>query len=367
MTSPHPLTASPATNEKGNRDHKDAPLSRRAGGVPSGPRLGVRVDTPLLTVDNLTTVIHARRRTLRAVDRVSFTVNRGEILGLVGESGCGKSMTALSLMRLLPPGAAVAEGSVRFDGRDLLRLNGGEIRKVRGNDVSMVFQEPMTALDPAFTVGSQIAEVVRAHTKVGAEEARTRAVAMLDRLGIPNAARRIDDYPHQFSGGMRQRVMLALALVMNPKLLLADEPTTALDVTIQAQILDLIADLRRELGLSVILITHNLGVVNEIADRVAVMYAGEIVEIGTTRQIFENPQHPYTQGLLKSMPYLVSRQATLHVIPGRVPELWAMPAACRFAARCSNRIAPCVETHPDLARIETDHDLRCYNPTSFVR
>jgi peptide/nickel transport system ATP-binding protein len=327
---------------------------------------GVRAD-PLLTVDNLTTVIHARRRTLRAVDRVSFTVNRGEILGLVGESGCGKSMTALSIMRLLPPAARVAEGAVRFGERDLLRLSGGEMRKVRGNEIAMVFQEPMTALDPAFTVGSQIAEVVRAHARVGKEEARARAVAMLDRLGIPNASRRFDDYPHQFSGGMRQRVMLALALVMNPKLLLADEPTTALDVTIQAQILDLIADLRRELGLSVILITHNLGVVNEVADRVAVMYAGEIVEIGTTRQIFAQPQHPYTQGLLKSMPYLATRQPTLHVIPGRVPELWAMPTACRFAARCPNRIAPCVDAHPNLARIESDHELRCYNPTPFVR
>jgi peptide/nickel transport system ATP-binding protein len=322
---------------------------------------------PLLTVDNLTTVIHARRRALRAVDRVTFSVDKGEILGLVGESGCGKSMTALSIMRLLPPAAAVAEGTVRFGERDLLRLSGGEMRKVRGNEIAMVFQEPMTALDPAFTIGSQITEVVRAHANVSKEEARTRAAAMLDRLGIPNAAQRLDDYPHQFSGGMRQRVMLALALVMNPQLLLADEPTTALDVTIQAQILDLVADLRRELGLSVILITHNLGVVNEIADRVAVMYAGEIVEIGTTRQIFEDPRHPYTQGLLKSMPYLATREPILHVIPGRVPELWAMPAACRFAARCPNRIAPCVETHPDLARIETGHDLRCYNPSPFVR
>jgi oligopeptide/dipeptide ABC transporter ATP-binding protein len=189
---------------------------------------------------------------------------------------------------------------------------------------------------------------------------------MLDRLGIPNAARRLDSYPHQFSGGMRQRVMLALALVMNPKLLIADEPTTALDVTIQAQILDLIADLRRELGLSVVLITHNLGVIHEVADRVAVMYAGEIVEIGSVERIFTDPQHPYTQGLLKSMPYLHERQPSLYVIPGRVPELWAMPPACRFAARCPNRIVPCTETHPDLRETAPDHELRCYNPTPFT-
>jgi len=319
--------------------------------------------SPLLTVGNITTVINARKRVLRAVDNVSFSVGRGEILGLVGESGCGKSMTALSIMRLLPPAAFVATGTIEFDGRDLLKLSAREMRRVRGNDIAMVFQEPMTALDPAFTVGSQITEVVRAHDSAGNEEALSRAIRMLDRLGIPNASQRVHDYPHQFSGGMRQRVMLALALVMNPKLLLADEPTTALDVTIQAQILDLIAELRAELGLSVVLITHNLGVVNEIADRVAVMYAGEIVETGSVAEIFANPRHPYTQGLLKSMPYLKTREKTLHVIPGRVPELWAMPVACRFAARCPNRIAPCVETHPELERNESYHELRCYNPT----
>jgi len=327
----------------------------------------VGASPPLLAVENLTTVIHARKRTLRAVDNVSFSVDRGEILGLVGESGCGKSMTALSIMRLLPHAASVAAGAIRFDGRDLLKLSGREMRRLRADEIAMVFQEPMTALDPAFTIGSQITEVVRAHDSVGADEALARAVRILDRLGIPNAERRAHDYPHQFSGGMRQRVMLGLALVMNPKLLLADEPTTALDVTIQAQILDLIAELRTELGLSVVLITHNLGVVNEIADRVAVMYAGEIVETGTVAEIFANPRHPYTQGLLKSMPYLKSREKTLHVIPGRVPELWAMPAACRFAARCPNRIQPCVQTHPDLERIEPAHELRCYNPTPYVR
>ncbi|MCC6790878.1 MAG: ABC transporter ATP-binding protein, partial [Thermomicrobiales bacterium] len=258
------------------------------------PKDGVGA-TPLLTVSNLKTVIKTRKRELAAVDGVSFSVGRGEILGLVGESGCGKSMTALSIMRLLPPATSVTGGSITFDGRDLLTLSRGDMRKGRGNEIAMVFQEPMTALDPAFTIGQQIIEVIEAHESTGKEQARDRAIRMLDRLGIPNPDRRIDDYPHQFSGGMRQRVMLALALIMNPKLLLADEPTTALDVTIQAQILDLISELRAELGLSVVLITHNLGVVHEIADRLAVMYAGEIVEIGTVQEIFANPRHPYTQ------------------------------------------------------------------------
>ena len=322
---------------------------------------------PLLEVRNLVTVIESRRRRLHAVDHVSFQVNSGEILGVVGESGCGKSMTALSLMRLLPPTASIGQGEILFDGQDLVGLSGADMRRIRGNRMSMVFQEPMTALDPAFTIGYQIVEVIRSHTSLNKDEARDRAAAILDRLGIPNASRRLDSYPHQFSGGMRQRAMLALALVMNPKLLVADEPTTALDVTIQAQILDLIAELRTEMGLSVILITHNLGVVNEIADRVAVMYAGEIVETGSVKQIFSDPQHPYTQGLMKSMPYLHERRPSLHVIPGRVPNLWAMPKACRFAARCPNRIAPCLESHPDLQEADLDHELRCYNPTAFVR
>jgi peptide/nickel transport system ATP-binding protein len=324
-------------------------------------------ERPLLDVRNLVTSIHARRRVLHAVDDVSFQVGRGEILGVVGESGCGKSMTALSLMRLLPPTAEISQGNIWFDGRDLTKLKSSEMRRLRGHQISMVFQEPMTALDPAFTIGDQIIEVIRAHSDQRGEAARSRAVAMLERLGIPNASRRLESYPHQFSGGMRQRVMLALALVMNPKLLIADEPTTALDVTIQAQILDLIAELRRELGLSVILITHNLGVVNEIADRVAVMYAGEIVETGSVSQIFNGPQHPYTQGLLKSMPYVHEKRSSLYVIPGRVPDLAAMPRACRFAARCGNRIPQCTETHPGLREVDRDHELRCYNPTPFVR
>ncbi len=321
----------------------------------------------LLEVEGLRTQVRMRHGAFDVVDGVSFSVEHGEILGLVGESGCGKTMTALTLMRLLPVSVQVVGGRVLLDGRDLLGLSPSEMRQVRGKDVSMVFQEPMTSLDPAFTVGDQIVETIRAHARVGKQQARARAAEALERVGIPNASRRIDDYPHQFSGGMRQRVMLAIALVMEPKLVVADEPTTALDVTIQAQILELIAELRRELGMSVILITHNLGVVHEIADRVAVMYAGEIVETAPVREIFDDPKHPYTQGLLRSLPGLATRGSHLPVIPGRVPELTELPPACRFAPRCPNRIARCDETHPDVKPIGPRHELRCYNPTPFRR
>jgi oligopeptide/dipeptide ABC transporter ATP-binding protein len=321
---------------------------------------------PVLEVSGLTTRIALRRGAANAVDDVSFTLGRGEILGLVGESGCGKTMTALTLMRLLPSAATVVGGRALLDGRDILALGRRQMRSVRGNELAMVFQEPMTSLDPAFTTGEQIVETVKAHSKSSTSAARQRAIESLERVGIANAARRVDDYPHQFSGGMRQRVMLAMALVMHPKVLIADEPTTALDVTIQAQILDLISSLREELGMSVILITHNLGVVNEIADRVAVMYAGEIVESGPTAAILHDPRHPYTQGLLRSMPGMVARGSKLSVISGRVPELYDLPAACRFAPRCGNRIARCEDVHPPLAPLADKHELRCFNPTPFA-
>jgi peptide/nickel transport system ATP-binding protein len=321
----------------------------------------------LLEVAGLTTQLRQRGGWVTAVDGVSFQVGRGEILGLVGESGCGKTMTALSLMRLLPSAGRISAGHAVLDGRDLLALSPGRMRQVRGKDVSMVFQEPMTSLDPAFTIGAQIVETVRAHERIGRTAARAQAAEMLSRVGIPRPESRLDDYPHQFSGGMRQRVMLAIALVLKPRLLIADEPTTALDVTIQAQILELIAELRAELGMSVILITHNLGVVHEIADRVAVMYAGELVEIAPVPDVFDDPRHPYTQGLLRSMPGLVKRGEELPVIPGRVPELGQIPSACRFNPRCPNRIARCVETHPELKTTDRDRELRCYNPTPFTR
>jgi peptide/nickel transport system ATP-binding protein len=326
-----------------------------------------QASSPLLEVVELTTQLRRRRGWVTAVDGISFHVDRGEILGLVGESGCGKTMTALSLMRLLPAAARVSAGHVVLDGRDLLSLSPGRMRQVRGRDVSMVFQEPMTSLDPAFTIGAQIVETVRAHERVGRTAARAEAVEMLSRVGIPHPERRLDDYPHQFSGGMRQRVMLAIALVLKPRLLVADEPTTALDVTIQAQILELIGELRGEMGMSVILITHNLGVVHEIADRVAVMYAGELVEVAPVPDIFDDPRHPYTQGLLRSMPGLSSRGHELPVIPGRVPELGQIPPGCPFNPRCPNRIARCVESHPELRTTDRYRELRCYNPTPFTR
>jgi peptide/nickel transport system ATP-binding protein len=319
----------------------------------------------LLAVDGLTTEIRRRRGTFAAVDHVSFAVGRGEILGLVGESGCGKTMTSLSIMRLLPAAASVAGGRVLLDGRDLLAISDRAMRAVRGKDVAMVFQEPMTSLDPSFTIGYQMTETIRAHGAGSKAEAKARAVEMLERVGIPRAASRLDDYPHQFSGGMRQRVMIATALLLEPKMLIADEPTTALDVTIQAQILELLKRLRDELGMSVILITHNLGVVYEIADRVAVMYAGEIVESGSVASIFDDPRHPYTQGLLRSMPDLTPPGQRLPVILGRVPELAELPAACRFAPRCPNRIARCDQEHPDLERTDERRELRCYNATPF--
>jgi peptide/nickel transport system ATP-binding protein len=317
-----------------------------------------------LIVEGLTTELSRRGRSFKIVDGVSFRISPGEIVGLVGETGCGKTMTALSLLQLLPQSVKVAAGSVRLDGVELLGLAPADLRRLRGDRISMVFQDPMASLDPAFTIGHQIVETVRAHRSMGAHEARRLAVDMLGHTGIPNPSQRFDSYPHQFSGGMRQRVMLAMALVLQPSLLIADEPTTALDVTIQAQILELIARLSQQLAMSVLLITHNLGVVNEIADRAMVMYAGEIVEACPARQIFEQPMHPYTQGLLRSMPRASSRGKPLDVIPGRVPDLTQLPKACRFAARCPNRVDICDEEHPTLTTHD-QHELRCFNPTSF--
>ncbi|MFN0152961.1 MAG: ABC transporter ATP-binding protein [Gaiella sp.] len=326
---------------------------------------GVPTASDLLVVERLTTEIRRRRGSFAAVDRVSFTVGRGEIMALVGESGCGKTMTMLSVMRLLPAAATITSGRVLLDGEDLAALPESAMRRVRGKDIAMVFQEPMTSLDPSFTIGRQMTETIVAHRAASRREARQRSIDMLERVGIPRAATRFDDYPHQFSGGMRQRVMIATALLLEPKLLVADEPTTALDVTIQAQILDLLAGLRDDLGMSVILITHNLGVVYEIADRVAVMYAGEVVECDSVSSVFDNPCHPYTQGLLRSMPDLTEPGTRLPVIAGRVPELTALPRGCRFAPRCANRIARCDEQHPELELLDGGRALRCFNPTPF--
>jgi oligopeptide/dipeptide ABC transporter ATP-binding protein len=322
-----------------------------------------RESASLLEVDGLSIELRLRHRVVHAVNDVSLTIGAGETVGLVGESGSGKTMFSLTVMRLLPQSGVITSGKVRFRDTDLLRLGTREMRQIRGNRISMVFQEPMTSLDPLFTIGSQLTEAVRAHESVSATVARERAAVMLERVEIPAARSRLDAYPHELSGGMRQRVMIAMALALGPDLLLADEPTTALDVTVQAQILDLIAELQTELGMGVLLVTHNLAVVREVADRVAVMYAGEIVETAPSEQLFANPRHPYTLGLLRSIPSRRSRRRPLHVIAGGPPALTSRPTACPFHLRCPNVIARCTTTHPALAG-ENDHLFRCFNPAS---
>jgi len=306
---------------------------------------------PLLEIRDLSVSFRTERGAVRALDGVSFEVPRGRTVGLVGESGSGKSVTSLSIMGLLPkPAARIDAGSIRFAGRELTTLDERALRDVRGKDVAMIFQEPMTSLNPVFTVGFQIGEALRAHKSMSRSEARTRAIALLERVGIPAAKERIDAYPHQLSGGMRQRVMIAIALAGEPQLLIADEPTTALDVTIQAQILDLLSALQRDLGMSVLLITHDLGVVAEHAHDVVVMYAGKIVERATTRQLLEQPLHPYTQGLLSSVPsYVTNRgKSRLATIPGTVPELSKLPPGCRFVDRCPRAQEDCKQADPPL-------------------
>ena len=315
---------------------------------------------PLLSVRNLITRFMTEDGEVTAVDDVSFDVWPGETLGIVGESGCGKSVTSLSVMRLVqsPPGV-IASGQVMFGGRDLLSIPEHDMRKIRGNEISMIFQEPMTSLNPVFTVGDQIMEAILLHQEVDKRTARKLAIDMLRKVGIPSPERRVDEYPHQMSGGMRQRVMIAMAIACNPKLLIADEPTTALDVTIQAQILDLIAQLKSDSGASVMLITHDLGVIAETADRVVVMYASQIVETGDVMTIFEKPVHPYTAGLLRSVPKLNEETERLHPIDGVVPSPLRMPEGCRFAPRCPNAQPACRREMPPLRRIAPGHEVRC--------
>ena len=292
---------------------------------------------PLLEVKGLKTYFYTEDGVVRAVDGVSFEVYPGEVLGLVGESGCGKSVTSLSIMRLISKPGKIDEGEILLNGENLLALSEEEMIKVRGNRISMIFQQPQTALNPVFKVGDQLAEVLDVHQDLGKEAGWKRAVALLKMVGVPDPERRVEAYPHELSGGMAQRVMIAMALACVPELLIADEPTTALDVTIQAQILDLMRDLRREMGTSVILITHDLGVVAELAERVAVMYAGEIVEQTDVNTLFDQPLHPYTQGLIGSIPILGEIKEKLDVIPGSVPNLINLPPGCRFAPRCASR------------------------------
>ena len=327
--------------------------TRAAGSLPDAG--------PLLAVRDLRTWFYTSAGIARAVDGVSFTIGRGETLGLVGESGCGKSVTGFSILRLVPPPGRIESGSVvELEGENLLALDAERIRRIRGNRVALIFQEPMTALNPVFTVGDQVAEVARVHAGASRREAWARAVEMLAIVGIPDPERRATEYPHQLSGGMRQRVLIAMALVMNPALVIADEPTTALDVTIQAQILELLGDLQRRLGTSVLLITHDLGVIAEMASRVVVMYAGEVVEEAPVRILFAEAHHPYTEGLLTAMPRVGHARERLTVIPGTVPPPTAWPAGCRFHDRCPYAWERCVGEHPPLYQVGAGHTSRCH-------
>jgi oligopeptide/dipeptide ABC transporter ATP-binding protein len=315
----------------------------------------------LLEVTDLRTYFHTGEGVARAVDGVSFSVDRGEVLGIVGESGCGKSVTSLSIMGLVAEPGRIEEGSrIEFGGRDLTALSPRRMRDVRGNDIAMIFQEPMTSLNPVYPVGDQIAESLRQHRGMGKREARRRAIEMLRLVGIPVPEERVDEYPHQLSGGMRQRVMIAMALANGPDLLIADEPTTALDVTIQAQILELLLELRREMGMAVVLITHDLGVVAEVCDRVVVMYAGQVVEEGPVEAIFQRPAHPYTQGLLAAVPRPDERAGRLAVIPGTVPAPTRWPAGCRFRDRCPYAWPLCADEQPRLLGAGADQAARCW-------
>jgi oligopeptide/dipeptide ABC transporter ATP-binding protein len=314
----------------------------------------------LLEVRNLTTSFRTGSGEITAIEDVSFDLDAGEILGIVGESGSGKSVTALAIMGLLPqPPARVRQGSIRFDGQDLLTLSDRAMQRLRGPGIAMVFQEPMTSLNPVFTIGQQVMETIQAHESLSARDAFARAVEMLEKVGIPSAAARMADYPHQLSGGQRQRVMLAIALVCRPKLLIADEPTTALDVTIQAQILDLIMDLRDEFRMAVMLITHNMGVIAETADRVMVMYAGRIVEQARVAAIFDQPLHPYTSGLLACVPTLGQEQPRLVAIPGNLPEPSRRPEGCRFRGRCTQEVSACRDATPSLRLLAEAHEAAC--------
>jgi len=318
----------------------------------------------LLELKGLKTHFFTDEGVVRAVDGVDLYINKGETLGVVGESGCGKTVTALSIMKLIPmPPGRIVEGQMLYEGRDLVTLPPAQMRKVRGKEISMVFQEPMTSLNPVFTIGEQIAEAIRLHEGLGRRAAMDKTVEMLKIVHIPNAERRVKEYPHQLSGGMRQRVMIAMALSCNPKLLIADEPTTALDVTIQAQILDLLNELKAKIGMAVMLITHDMGVIAETAQRVMVMYAGKVVEEAPVKEMFKEPLHPYTQGLLRSIPRIdlaATKKQRLEAIPGVVPSLLDVPPGCRFAPRCQFVKPMYTEKEPALKEVKPGHKVACW-------
>jgi oligopeptide/dipeptide ABC transporter ATP-binding protein len=314
----------------------------------------------LLEVNNLQTFFFTNEGLVKAIAGVDFHIDAGETLALVGESGCGKSMTALSLLRLVPEPGRIVEGEIRFDGKDLLRMPLEEMQRVRGNRISMIFQEPMTSLNPVFRIGDQIAEVLQLHKGRGRSKAMEVAADLLHQVGIPAPRERLKDFPHQLSGGMRQRVMIAMALACDPQLLIADEPTTALDVTIQAQILDLLSRLKSGRGMATLMITHDLGIVAKAADRVAIMYAGRMLEIAPVAEIFSNPIHPYTRGLLKCIPRIGEKRQRLHPINGSVPTAGQLPEGCSFLERCPEAFAPCAGEMPPLQEIEPGHMVRCW-------
>ncbi|CAM5793836.1 MULTISPECIES: ABC transporter ATP-binding protein [Brevibacillus] len=316
---------------------------------------------PVLEIENLQTHFFTDRGQIPAVDGVTITVNKGEVLGIVGESGCGKSVTSLSVMKLVPnPPGKIVGGSIKFKGEDLVLASEKRMREIRGNEIAMIFQEPMTSLNPVYTIGDQIGEAIRLHMKVGKKEALGRAVEMLKKVGIPRAEGIVREYPHQLSGGMRQRVMIAMAMACNPELLIADEPTTALDVTIQAQILDLMRHVNKESGTAILLITHDLGVVAEMCHRVVVMYAGNVVEEGDVRTILKEPKHPYTIGLLNSLPKLEVSQERLYSIPGNVPIPGSIQMGCRFSPRCEQADDKCRTQMPELKTVGANHRARCW-------
>lgn len=316
-------------------------------------------NTPLLTIRGLKTYFFTRAGAVQAVDGIDITLRRGETLCIVGESGSGKSVTSLSILRLISDPGKIVEGSITFDGVDMLALNEDQLRNIRGNRIAMIFQQPTTSLNPVFTVGDQIIEALQIHQKLNSADAEARCIELFTMVGLPDPKRRFKQYPHELSGGQCQRVMIAMALACNPELLIADEPTTALDVTIQAQILDLMRALREKIETSIIMITHDMGVVAEMADNVIVMYAGQIVEYGSVRNLFADPKHPYTEGLLKSIPVLGEVVEELAVIPGTVPNMINPPTGCRFANRCAKRFARCDEA-PPLIALEDGRQVRCW-------
>jgi oligopeptide/dipeptide ABC transporter ATP-binding protein len=315
----------------------------------------------VLEVRNLKTYFHTDEGAIPAVDGVDFTLTKGKMLCVVGESGCGKSVTAFSIMRLIPmPPGKIESGEIIYNGQNLVKLTENEMRGIRGNEIAMIFQEPMTSLNPVYTIGNQIVEAIVLHQKVKPKEARERAIKMLEKVGLPDAPKRIDEYPHQMSGGMKQRVMIAMALSCNPEILIADEPTTALDVTIQAQILDLLKSLKETEGMSIMLITHDLAVVSEVADEVLVMYASKVVENAGVNEIFNDPKHPYTQGLIKAIPQLGNRVDRLNEIPGQVPKPQNYPKGCHFADRCPHVMEICRKKDPGMTEVGTDHLVSCF-------